>query len=848
MRIPVARNSALAARGRGRGLHPGKTPRLRQPGGGRPPASLLCRWDKREKTKISSGGIAMNAIMKKVLVCILGIFILLHAAQAAENETAKEEKASLIKVEEKTPGTTAPKTTENKPSKEEKGTQEQVKEKSPEKSGAVSLDEIVVTATKTPKTLWNVPAAVSVVTKEDLQRKNYINLNQALEIVPGVSSFAGRGLATSSPVVNMRGFHGHMRTLVLVNGQPICPNLYSLALVQWSAVPVDAVERIEVVRGPFSALYGGDAVGGVINIITKCPDKLGALLRGGFGDRQTYKAHASGSNRFWDKLNVYISYDRKMTDNYVSDFNVLRPTTAGAATPVTGAIPQGYASGGASYYVGDKGQLFYDESTFTLNSKLDISDSSHLRVNALFSEYLMDPFNNHTYLTNAAGVPITSGKVRFNVNGSPVYLSLTPGGFCNPRGEKAMGIYNAEYVNKITDKLDLKLTAGVTNFAKEIYFSPGTNAVMNGGPGTITESPGNIINTEIQANYWVWSKFLLTGGFNYRYDNGRYSRYNALNWKDRDSKTTLIEAIFPSSNRYGVYFQGELHLFDKLVIYPGVRYDSWDSQATRNTPTTSEELTPHNQDAVSPKLAIVYNPLKDTTFRLSGGKAFRVPNFFELYQPLTMANTVYIPNSDLKPEITWGWEAGIEQRLFNNLTKIGITYFENYTRDYIDSRTYTIGNTTYNLRDNIGKVQNRGLEVELHQKITKYFNLFANYTYTDAVIRKYEGHPDYINKTPRYVPQNMFNAGVDFKYDRFKASVITHYVSRMFVNNLNDTQNWKVYGVQDRVDWVTDLTLGVDITKYFNATFTINNLFDYHYYQYNLQQGRSYFGIVTLKY
>lgn len=762
----------------------------------------------------------MKSVLQKALIAILGLFVLIHIAQAAADE----------------------------PPQEEKETHPQVTAKAAERSGAVALEEIVVTSTKTPKALWEVPAAVSVVTQEDLKRKNYLKLNEALEFLPGVSAFASRKLAEPFPGVNLRGFHGHMRTMVLVNGQPISPFLYNASLVPWSLVPVDIVERIEVVRGPFSALYGGDAVGGVINIITKCPPKLEALLRGGFGDRQTYKVHAGASNRFLDKINLYLSFDKRTTDSFVSDYCVVQPTApGGGAIAVRGAIPQNWPSGGPAYLVGDLGRFFYDEITLNLSMHMDITDDSYFRFNALYSEYLIDPFNNHTYLRDNAGNPVYSGLVTFLINGNPVFLDLSPSDFLNYRIEKATGIYNAEYVNKINDKFDFKLTAGITNFSKDIFFIPIGNATMNGGSGLILEAPSNIVNSEIQVNYWLMPKFLLTGGFNYRYDFGRYSMALASNWKKRDSKTDFYRSLYPNSNRFGLYFQGEIHLLDNLVIYPGVRLDWWNSRATVTT-TVTRNFSSHD-DSLSPKLAIVYHPWEDTTLRLSGGKAFRVPNFFELYQIWRAGGQEYRPKPDLKPEITWGWEAGIEQRLFDKRTQIGLTYFEHYTTDYIDSRLFSSGGITYMQRDNIGKVQARGLEVELHQKIGEYVNFFTNYTYIDAVIKKYEGYPEYVNKTPRYVPQHMFNAGLDFHYDRYKASIITHYMSRMYYNNLNDTVNWNVYTVLDKVDFITDLTLGVDITKNINATITINNIFDKdNYYQYARQSGRSYFGVISIKY
>ena len=203
-------------------------------------------------------------------------------------------------------------------------------------------------------------------------------------------------------------------------------------------------------------------------------------------------------------------------------------------------------------------------------------------------------------------------------------------------------------------------------------------------------------------------------------------------------------------------------------------------------------------------------------------------------------------------EITWGWEGGIEQGIFAGRTLLSLTYFEHYTKDFIDSRTYPDPDnpgTTIAQRDNFGKIEVRGLEIGLKQKITAYLNGFANYTFTDAEITDYPNYPQYLGKQPRYVPKHMFNAGLDLKYKPFTANVITHYRAKMYANNANDTVNWKVYGVQDKIPFITDVTVGYDFLKHFNLSFSVNNLFDSDdYYLWNRTPGRTVFGMLTMKY
>ena len=381
---------------------------------------------------------------------------------------------------------------------------------------------------------------------------------------------------------------------------------------------------------------------------------------------------------------------------------------------------------------------------------------------------------------------------------------------------------------------------------------PGSSATEHGGAGTFYEAPSKIWTGDLQTDYKFANGLILTGGMSYRRDEGEYNKYSATDWRDFDSMTTLIQTIDPESNRYSAYLQAELTPINKLTVYPGLRYDWWDSEATMRTPTVTQNLEAKDQDSLSPKISLLYTPWENTVLRLSGGKAFRVPNFFELYQPLTTSGTTYLPNPDLKPEITWGWEGGIEQGFFGGRTVLSLTYFEHYTKDFIDSRTYPDPNdpgTTIAQRDNFGKVEVEGLEIGLKQKITDYLNGFANYTFTYAEITDNPSYPQYVGNRPRYVPKHMFNAGIDLKYKPFTANVTTHYRSRMYTTNANDTVNWEVYGVQDKIPFITDVTVGYDFLKYFNLSFSVNNLFDSDvYYLWNHAPGTTLFGMLTMKY
>jgi len=131
------------------------------------------------------------------------------------------------------------------------------------------LAEILVTATRTEKSILNVPASVRIIERREVILADPITVDELFKTVVGVD-LQGSGVPGSRVKLNMRGLtsgYGCKRVLVLVDGRRITDQYQGN--VEFALVPADGIERIEIVRGPASALYGSGAMGGVINIITR---------------------------------------------------------------------------------------------------------------------------------------------------------------------------------------------------------------------------------------------------------------------------------------------------------------------------------------------------------------------------------------------------------------------------------------------------------------------------------------------------------------------------------------------------------------------------------------------------
>ncbi|MEI7035291.1 TonB-dependent vitamin B12 receptor [Fulvimonas yonginensis] len=175
-----------------------------------------------------------------------------------------------------------------------------------------SLSPVIVTATRTAITVDDALSSVSVITREDIDRLQPVSLVDLLEGLPGVTFAQSGGLGQQSSLF-LRGTNSS-HTLLLIDGVRV--GTVSAGIPAFEQLPVDQIERIEVVRGPRSSLYGADAIGGVIQIFTRRGEQGGGLapsLRVGVGSRGYTDGQlglAGGDRHAWYNL----SLGRQITD------------------------------------------------------------------------------------------------------------------------------------------------------------------------------------------------------------------------------------------------------------------------------------------------------------------------------------------------------------------------------------------------------------------------------------------------------------------------------------------------------------------------------------------------------
>ena len=278
------------------------------------------------------------------------------------------------------------------------------------------LGEMVVTATKTEKYIQDIPASISMVSAEEIAAKNVNSITQALQMIPGVymDQSAQGGLM-------VRGFSS-TDILVLIDGQPVNSG-YNNSM-NWELVPVESIEKIELLRGAASSLYGGRAVGAVVNIITK-ENKKPFTVNG---------VVSYGSNNTWKKsLYADVRLIEKIIRGRSGMKNVLQTGTEGITEPPTVKVPARERTVPtcpswvtAHMSMGGRGEKDWENENYSAKFKYDFDELKSIKYTFMHSENTYSYNDPFSYVYDDDGNQVFSGSV-ITQNGD--YITLSPSRF-----------------------------------------------------------------------------------------------------------------------------------------------------------------------------------------------------------------------------------------------------------------------------------------------------------------------------------------------------------------------------------------------------------------------------------
>lgn len=557
-----------------------------------------------------------------------------------------------------------------------------------------SFDEVVVTATRTENDVKKVPASTQVITQEDIKRGGATSVRNALSMYANI--FQKSKVRGGGHDIIIRGMETK-HSLVMVNGHRISNEADASGLgnaMSLDRININDVEKIEIVRGPSSALYGSEAMGGVLNIITK-PSKEQTLLTG--------LEHTSEDTSHWWHADTGRIGNFSMTlDARFNKINRSMPDTA------TESDPYGTAQ--------------------TYNASLNYYVNDHSYVNAY-----MDYYSQHLKTDMGEAVlkdfPVKMGSMTLKGQ------AQIDGGGTKDYKQKNYGIsWNGK-----TDKNDWQIQAYMSKFNWDIIKSPkvlqaipdpSDRMSVRSYKSFVTSMYGTYDFNHDEHNMWaiegrdslrVNDHHRVTFGAEYVKEKvagtGLGGKGDGAHSITENGKTKFSSEKTVSS--YAAYLQDEIE-YGKWFIVPAIRYDHHSAYGSHT----------------SPKIGVTYNATDHFRIKANYGDGFKAPTVLQLYSdldtPMGRSWVHLTGNPNLKPEKSKSWDLGVEAEFGKGYGSL--TYFDNDVDNLIESISKGKDSNGHDLYryENVNKARIKGLENTLGYRFNDTLEFKVTSTLLDA--------------------------------------------------------------------------------------------------------------------
>lgn len=555
-----------------------------------------------------------------------------------------------------------------------------------------SFDEVVVTATRTENDVKKVPASTQVITQEDIKRGGATSVRNALSMYANI--FQKSKVRGGGHDIIIRGMETK-HSLVMVNGRRISNEADANGLgnaMSLDRININDVEKIEIVRGPSSALYGSEAMGGVLNIITK-PSKEQTLLTG--------LEHTSEDTSHWWHADTGRIGNFSMTLD--ARFNKINRSMLDTATE---SDPYGTAQ--------------------TYNASLNYYVNDHSYVNAY-----MDYYSQH--LKTDTGTPTMKPITLTTSNGA---MSLSGQAMLEGTGSKAykQKNYGISWNGK-TDKNDWQIQAYMSKFN---WSTTSNTKVLGSIPPAGMEKMFNAMlqkKNTYDFNHDEHNMWAIEGRDSLRVNDHHRVTFGAEYVKDKVAGTGLgsngdgVHSITENGktksssektlSSYAAYLQDEIE-YGKWFIVPAIRYDHHSAYGSHT----------------SPKIGVTYNATDHFRIKANYGDGFKAPSVSQLFYDLDMRmgpSYVHLTgNPNLKPEKSKSWDLGVEAEFGKGYGSL--TYFDNDVDNLIASIPKGKDSNGHNLYryENVNKARIKGLENTLGYRFNDTLEFKVTSTLLDA--------------------------------------------------------------------------------------------------------------------
>lgn len=637
----------------------------------------------------------------------------------------------------------------------------------------------VTIATGTPRAVFQSAAVTSIVTAEQIKSMGATELHEVLETVPGIH--ASLQSSTYDYSYSLRGIRNatNSEMLMMVNGTRINTPFRGSTMSHFE-LPLEAVARVEVIRGPGSALYGADAFAGVINIVTKkAKDINGTKLGVRAGDANTQSGWGQHSAE-WAGWNIATSLQYQHTDGDPN--RIIKADSQTTADNVFGT----HASHAPGMYQGR-----YETLDAHLNLQRKHWDIDFWSFSALDTgsraggNSVLDPngeSSGQQYL----------GDIRFSTEDWFKELELTA------HLSYLYANFGAQF-QLFADNAQLPLVNG------DIARNPALPRTLF--PNGVVSSLGRIENIpaiELSSIYKGFDNHVLRLNTGFRYE--QISTREAKNYGAgviSGSPQVVSGALTDVTNTPYVYLPN-LH----RTIFSGVLQDEW--QFADNWQLTAGIRYDHYSDfgnTINPRAALVWDINKQLTTKLLYGKAFRAPSFSE---QANQNNPVLLGNRNLKPETINTFEWAVDYRPVKSLrTAVNVYYYQ--IQDLI-AAVPDIGKPSATFQ-NSGKQDGYGGEFEWDWQASEQWSIKGNYAWQHAINQQ-------TNTRATYVPEHHVYTAVSWQFlPQWQLQPQINWIGR----RIAATGDTRPLGDYETID----LTLrGKQLFNHLNVSASVRNLLD----------------------
>ncbi|MBA35054.1 MAG: TonB-dependent receptor [Oleispira sp.] len=705
-------------------------------------------------------------------------------------------------------------------------------------SQSLVLDRVLVTSDVDKLTTKDVSPS-SMITAEELKGINFTNVEDAIANEPNLV-LRKRYIGDPNGTLGIRSANMFQttRSMVFADGLPLHYHLqtqYSGA-PRWSIVAPNEVESVEVLYGPFSAEYSGNAMGGVVNIKTKVPTERKFTVEGGLFAQQYDRLDREDTlmgNRF------FASYEDKIGDLAIfTSYNHLQnegqPQTIYSLD--SDSVPTGAVGGesGKSAYgedvlnYGDSGVVDTTTDLFKIKTHYQGTDSEgdnyELRGSIAYEVRQNDTTDATSYLLNADGS--TYYNSNFKHREQERESLLVGAGFTKELGADLFGILKGDWsaqgdVSKFAILKDERIGSDLSPSDPSYDGSGDIQEYKGTGWVTFDAKVGsqNVFgrdNMSLIAGVHLDHYQMQINKGDYDYEQGIELSNDPASGGD-----TKNSAIFM---QYGWAFA------ENFETQLGLRYENWQAyNGFKGTDTSGEKESHDNrqESGFSPKFSIAWNFAQDWTTRYSLAKAIRFPIVEELYENQDNDDVQTIANADLSPEVGIHHNLSFIKNIDRGEIRVNVFYEE--VQDTIFKQTATLTDVTGTQQQlneflNVDQVDTKGIEFSYNQQAFLLSDLDVRYniSYTDVVIAKNAGASDTEgNQFPR-IPQWQNNLMlVHHTLHNLNLSTNIRYISDSYNSLDNSDEEDNVFGAIDaytligaKANWQVNeqarLALGID--------------------------------------